>query len=77
MSGGAVYAIEGSEQCELDDEKLVPVGIVYEGIPSTRESTERIGDSAAAGIFTEQDISFRALRLTPDSFDNWLEKSGI
>ena len=77
MSGGAVYAIEGSEQCEVDDEKLVPVGIVYEGILGTRESTERNGDNAAAGIFTEQDISFCALRLTPDSFDNWLEKSGI
>ena len=77
MSGGAVYAIEGSEQCEVDDEKLVPVGIVYEGIPGTRESTERNGDSAAAGIFAEQDISFRALRLTPDSFDYWLEKIGI
>lgn len=74
MSGGPVYAIEGSEQ---DDEKLVPIGIIYEGIPSTRESTERNDDNAAAGIRTEKDIAFRALRLTPDSFDNWLEKSGI
>ena len=77
MSGGAVYAIEGSEQYEVDDKKLVPIGIVYEGVLGTKESTERNSDNAATGIFAERHISFYALSLTPDSFDNWLQNSGI
>ena len=77
MSGGAVYAIEASERHEVEDDELFPVGIVYEGSPSTHRMREQEGEQAAAAIFSDRDIFVRALKLTPDIFDDWLERSGF
>ena len=77
MSGGAVYAIEGSERTEVEDDELFPVGIVYEGYPSTHGARGGDEEPAEGSIFSERDIFIRALMLTPGIFDYWLERSGI
>ena len=66
MSGGAVYAMEGNERSEVEDEELLPIGIVYEGSPSNSQPKEQ----AAGAIFTDRDIMIRALLLTPKIFDD-------
>ena len=76
MSGGAVYAIEGSEKREVQDEKLFPVGIVSEGFPSTKQAIDRNNEEATSAFLTQRDILIRVITLTPDIFDVWLEKSG-
>ena len=77
MSGGAVYAVEGSDQREVQDEELFPVGIVFEGFPSTEQAIERNNEEAASALFSQQDIFIRGVMLTPDTFDDWLIKSDI
>ncbi|MBY5377251.1 hypothetical protein [Rhizobium leguminosarum] len=71
MSGGPVYAAEGLG--EIEDYDLFPVGIIYQGYPG---SGRRSGNpDTSASFFTERDIFFRALALTPDTFDDWLRQS--
>ena len=77
MSGGTVYAVEGNDQREVQDEELFPVGIVIEGFPSTEQAIERNNEEAASALFSQQDIFIRGVMLTPDTFDDWLTKSGI
>ena len=77
MSGGAVYAIEGSERTEVEDDELFPVGIVYEGSPSTHRAREHDVEHAGNSIFSDRDIFIRALMLTPGIFDDWLERCGM
>ena len=77
MSGGAVYAIEGSERSEVEDDELFPVGIVYEGHPSTHRFREQGAEGDENSILSNRDIFIRALTLTPGIFDDWLERSGI
>ena len=77
MSGGAVYAIEGSERTEVEDDELFPVGIVYEGSPSTHRARELDVEDAGRSIFSDRDIFIRALMLTPGIFDDWLERCGM
>ena len=77
MSGGAVYAMGGTEGSEVDDEDLLPIGIVYEGSPSSTQTKEQTEEQAASAILTDRDISIRALKLTPNTFDDWLERSGF
>ena len=77
MSGGAVYAMEGNEGSETEDEDLLPIGIVYEGLPSNSQPEEQSEEQAAGAFFTDRDIMIRALLLTPDIFDDWLTRSGF
>ena len=77
MSGGAVYAIEGSERTEVEDDELFPVGIVYEGSPSSHRARELDVEDAGNSIFSDRDIFIRALMLTPGIFDDWLERCGM
>ena len=77
MSGGAVYAIEGSVPRKVQDEELFPVGIIFEGHSGKKQETDRNNEKAVGSILTEQGILIRAVMLTPDTFDDWLKKSGI
>ena len=77
MSGGAVYAMEGNEGSEVEDEDLLPIGIVHEGSPSNSQPKEQREEQAAGAFFTDRDIMIRALLLTPDIFDEWLTRSGF
>ena len=77
MSGGAVYAIEGSDRSEFEDDELFPVGIVYEGCPSTHRARKPGVEDAGRPIFSERDVFIRALMLTPRIFDDWLERCGM
>ena len=77
MSGGAVYAIERSNRTKVEDDELFPVGIVYEGCPSTHRAREPDVEDAGRPIFSEQDVFIRALMLTPGIFDDWLERCGM
>ncbi|MDD9973270.1 MAG: hypothetical protein OXU27_04655 [Candidatus Poribacteria bacterium] len=77
MSGGAVYAVEGSEQREAQDEELFPVGIVFEDPESTKQANNRNNEEAMDTFVTPRDVLIRAVMLTPDKFDDWLDKSGI
>ena len=79
ISGGPVYAIEGSKIKDDprfpigEDEALFPIGIVFEGSPSTIESAERSHESATQGFLNKRDILLRVLTLTPETFDEWLK----
>lgn len=77
MSGGTVYAMEGSDQPEVQDEELLPVGIVFGGFPSKKQAIDPNNAEATGAFLTERDILIRAVMLTPDTFDDWLKKSGI
>lgn len=77
MSGGTVYAMEGSGQPEVQDEELFPVGIVFGGSPSKKQAIDQNNAEATGAFLTERDILIRAVMLTPDTFDDWLKKSGI
>ena len=76
MSGGPVYAVEGREQRCVEDEELFPVGIAFEGRPSTNKpGTENQHNK---GVFLSQgDFYIRACILTPRTFDEWLARTGL
>ena len=74
MSGGPVYAVEGAENCCFDEEELIPVGIVCEGNPSTEASVRGKNEG---GYLTGRHLFCRALNLTPDIFDAWIEGIGL
>ena len=76
MSGGPVYAVEGHEQREVEDEELFPIGIIFQGYPSSGRLDVQSGTDAASAFLTDKDLFFRALTLTPKSFDEWLQKAG-
>ncbi|WP_095203803.1 hypothetical protein [Mesorhizobium carmichaelinearum] len=42
MSGGPVYAAEGDEDRPIEDEELFPVGIIFEGYPSSGRGERRL-----------------------------------
>jgi len=75
MSGGPIYAIEGPEQREVEDEELFPVGIVFEGFPGSGRTDVHGNSDAMATFLTDRDLFFRALTLTPEIFDEWLRKA--
>ena len=77
MSGGAVYAIEGSDRTEFEDDELFPVGIVYEGFPATHRAREPGVEDAGRSIFSKRHVFIRAQMLTPGIFDDWLERCGM
>ena len=77
MSGGAVYAVEGSIQRELQDDELFPVGIVFEDSDSTNQANNRNNEEAVDTFVTPRDILIRAVMLKPDTFDYWVKNSGI
>lgn len=77
MSGGPVYAIEGPEQRKVEDDELFPVGIIFEGFPSSGRMDMQSDADAMATFLTDRDLFFRALTLTPEIFDEWLQKTGI
>ncbi len=70
MSGGPVYAVEGME--ERPDEEMFPVGIIFEGYPSSGRVEVTAGAGPSSGFLGDRDIFFRALTLTPEAFDHWL-----
>jgi hypothetical protein len=67
ISGGTLYAVE--------EEILVPVGIVFEGYPSTKKQAEARANSTA--FLDEHDIFIRALTLTPEIFEEWLRRAKL
>ncbi len=77
MSGGAVYAIKGSDRTEVEDAELFPVGIAYEGYPGTNQTRETVAEDTGRSFFSERDVFIRALMLTPRIFDDWLERCGM
>jgi hypothetical protein len=77
MSGGPVYAVEGHEQREVEDEELFPIGIVFQGFPYSGRAGAQDGRDVASAFLTGHDLFFRALTLTPEIFDEWLQKAGI
>ena len=77
LSGGPLYFVEGLEERKVEDDELFPVGIVFEGYPSSRRS-EAIGSrDAAAAFLTEKDLFIRALTLSPAIFDQWVRDCGF
>jgi hypothetical protein len=67
ISGGALYIVE--------DDGLVPAGIVFEGYPSTKD--EQTGRANSPAFLDENDIFIRALTLTPEIFHEWLERAKL
>lgn len=62
MSGGVVYA-------DQDESDMVPIGIVYEGLPGGSKAWKQRDDQT---YFDEYDIVVKGLYLTPEIFDGWL-----
>ncbi|MEK8093039.1 hypothetical protein WOC76_10965 [Methylocystis sp. IM3] len=77
MSGGPVYAVEGHAERQVEDEELFPVGIIFEGHPSSGRADMEGSKDGASVFLTERDLFFRALTLTPELFDEWLQKAGV
>jgi hypothetical protein len=67
MSGGPLYAVEGDFGQFIDESQIYPIGIVFEGSPSSR--------NAPQGFFGGSDIYIQAIALTPERFDEWLERA--
>jgi hypothetical protein len=63
MSGGPIFAI-------VDNATLFPVGIVFEGGPSSAKAE-------ASFISTENNIFIRGLALTPEIFEDWLVQARL
>ncbi len=57
ISGGPMFVIQ--------EERLVPVALTFEGWPQTK-------DEPPHAELTDQDIMVRGLTLTPDNFRRWL-----
>lgn len=58
MSGGPIFAMK-------DEHQAIPVGILFQGDPSTSHRNE--------GLFAgPRDILIRAMTLTPERFEKWL-----
>ena len=76
MSGGPVYAIEGREHETVEDDELLPVGIIFEGFPGSGRPDQQTA-STATSFLTDRDLFFRALTLTPEIFDEWLRDAGL
>ena len=71
MSGGAVYAQNGDKE-HTEDENLLPIGIIFEGHPSRELKPNETGTEPSVAFLNDHDIFFRALTLTPETFDHWL-----
>jgi len=61
MSGGPIYVIQ--------DDKLVPVGLLYDGWPQKKGVKHESYD--------ECDIVIRGVILTPQNLERWLEAAGL
>jgi hypothetical protein len=77
LSGGPLYFVEGLEEREAEDDELFPVGIVFEGYPSSGRVEASESRDAAASFLTGKDLFIRALALTPKIFDQWVCDSGF
>ena len=77
MSGGPVYAVEGDEQREVEDEELFPVGIAFEGYPSTNKPDKGSQEDNATTILSQGDFCIRAHTLTPKTFEEWLRGTDL
>lgn len=66
ISGGALYAIEA--------DGLVPMGIVFEGHPSSKKKT---GEPESSTFLDEYDIFVRGSTLTPEIFGEWLDRAKL
>jgi len=77
LSGGPLYVVEGKEERDAEDEELFPVGIVYEGYPSSGRPDNTGARDAAQAFLNQNDLFIRALALTPAIFDEWLAACGL
>jgi hypothetical protein len=78
LSGGPLYAVEGELEGEtVEDTDLIPVGIVFEGYPSSGRPDVMQGRDTGSAFLKAEDLFFRALTLTPDFFDEWLRDCGL
>lgn len=66
MSGGVAYTIE--------TDGLIPAGIVFEAYPSSELSDLNREENP---IFDKHDIFFRAYKLTPVIFKEWLQQANL
>jgi hypothetical protein len=73
LSGGPLYAVEGELGDTVEDNALFPIGIVFEGYPSSGRPDIMGPRDTQSGFLTESDLFFRALTLTPRTFDLWLQ----
>ena len=72
LSGGPLYFVEGLEERQAEDDELFPVGIVFEGYPSSGRTEAVEARDASAAFLTDKDLFIRALALSPPIFDEWL-----
>ena len=69
MSGGPMYVQQ--------DEKLIAVGILYEGWPQTSNRPVIFDEAGTKVLFDVNDIIVHGLTLTPERFGDWLKASGL
>jgi hypothetical protein len=77
LSGGPLYVAEGRKEREAEDDELFPVGIVFEGYPSSGRPERGRARDASAAFLNEKDLFIRALALTPVIFDEWIYECGF
>ena len=56
LSGGPLYVVEGQEEHEIEDEELFPVGIVFEGYPSSGRFDVGEARDATIAFLTSQGL---------------------
>jgi hypothetical protein len=76
LSGGPLYVVEGLKERDAEDNELFPVGVVFEGYPSSSR-IEAESRNAAAAFLTDKDLFIRALTLAPPIFDEWVRDCGF
>ena len=77
LSGGPFYFVEGLEEREAEDDELFPVGIVFEGYPSSGRIEANESRDTAASFLTGKHLFIRALALNPAIFDQWVRDCGF
>ena len=73
----AVLLCGGLEEREAEDDEFFPVGIVFEGYPSSGRTEANESRDASASFLTGKDLFIRALALSPAIFDQWVRDCGF
>lgn len=74
LSGGPLYVAEGMQERKVEEHELFPVGIVFEGFPSSGRDDVAASRDAASAFLSDKDLFVRALTLTPEIFDEWVRE---
>lgn len=77
LSGGPLYATTKDFDSEVADADMFPIGVIFEGYPSSGRPDVMQTRDATSAFLNDRDLFFRAYKLTPAIFDEWLLECGF